>query len=41
MNRLVAIKVLPEHYARDPRFVKRFELEAQVVAKLEHRNMGA
>ncbi len=39
MNRLVALKVLPEHYARDPRFVKRFELEAQVVAKLEHRNI--
>ncbi|MEK7439938.1 MAG: serine/threonine-protein kinase, partial [Chloroflexota bacterium] len=39
MNRLVALKVLPEHYARDPRFVKRFEREAQVVAKLEHRNI--
>ncbi len=39
MNRLVALKVLPEHYAHDPRFVKRFEREAQVVAKLEHRNI--
>ncbi len=39
MNRLVALKVLPEHYARDPRFVKRFKREAQVVAKLEHRNI--
>ncbi len=39
MNRLVALKVLPEHYARDPKFTKRFEREAQVVAKLEHRNI--
>ncbi len=39
MNRIVALKVLPEHYAHDPRFVKRFEREAQVVAKLEHSNI--
>jgi len=39
MDRLVALKVLPHHYARDPRFVKRFEQEARVIAKLEHRNI--
>ncbi|MBM3272503.1 hypothetical protein FJY94_04475 [Candidatus Kaiserbacteria bacterium] len=39
MDRLVALKVLPQHYARDPRFVKRFEQEARVIAKLEHRNI--
>ncbi len=39
MDRLVALKVLPSHYARDPRFLKRFEQEARVIAKLEHRNI--
>ncbi|MBM3272500.1 serine/threonine protein kinase [Candidatus Kaiserbacteria bacterium] len=39
MDRLVALKVLPHHYARDPRFTKRFEQEARVIAKLEHRNI--
>jgi serine/threonine protein kinase len=39
MDRLVALKVLPQHYARDPRFVKRFEQEARVIAKLEYRNI--
>lgn len=39
MDRLVALKVLPAHYARDPHFVQRFEQEARIVAKLEHRNI--
>jgi len=39
MDRHVALKVLPHHYARDPRFTKRFEQEARVIAKLEHRNI--
>ncbi len=39
MDRLVALKVLPEHYARDPLFVRRFKQEAHVIAKLEHRNI--
>ncbi len=39
MDRLVALKVLPEHYARDPLFVQRFTQEAHIIAKLEHRNI--
>jgi len=39
MDRLVALKVLPEHYARDPLFVQRFRQEAHVIAQLEHRNI--
>ncbi len=36
MDRYVAIKVLPRHFAQDPTFVGRFEQEAKVIAKLEH-----
>jgi tRNA A-37 threonylcarbamoyl transferase component Bud32 len=39
MDRLVAIKILPHHYARDPRFVQRFDQEARLIARLEHRNI--
>jgi serine/threonine protein kinase len=39
LDRYVAIKVLPAHYARDPVFVKRFEREARSVAKLAHPNI--
>lgn len=39
LDRYVAIKVLPEHYARDPIFMKRFEQEARSVAKLAHPNI--
>src|SRR5690349_3242641 len=39
LDRYVAIKVLPAHYARDPVFVKRFEQEARSVAKLAHPNI--
>jgi len=39
IDRLVALKVLPEHYARDPLFVQRFQQEAHIIAKLEHRNI--
>ena len=39
LERLVALKVLPEHYARDPLFVQRFTREAHVIAKLEHPNI--
>lgn len=39
LDRYVAIKVLPSHYARDPDFVKRFVQEARVVAKLVHPNI--
>jgi predicted Ser/Thr protein kinase len=36
MDRYVAIKVLPKHFAADPTFVGRFEQEAKVIAKLEN-----
>ncbi len=36
MECYVALKVLPEHYARDHKFVQRFMQEAKVIAKLEH-----
>ncbi len=36
MERTVALKVLPEHYARDRKFVQRFMQEAKVIARLEH-----
>jgi len=39
LDRYVAIKVLPAHYAHDPVFVKRFEQEARSVAKLAHPNI--
>ena len=39
LERYVAIKVLPSHYAREPNFVKRFVQEARVVAKLVHPNI--
>src|SRR5512137_1994071 len=35
-DRHVAIKVLPEHFCRDPKFRQRFEREAKAIAKLEH-----
>lgn len=36
INRLVALKVLPEHLAEDAQFAERFEQEAQVVGGLDH-----
>ncbi len=39
MDRLVALKILPAHYANTPRFVQRFQQEARIIAKLEHRNI--
>jgi serine/threonine protein kinase len=36
VDRFVALKVLPQHYAKDPQFVERFEREAKVLAKLQH-----
>lgn len=38
-ERLVALKVMPDHYAHNPHFVQRFEQEARIIAKLEHRNI--
>jgi predicted Ser/Thr protein kinase len=39
VNRHVALKVLPQYFARDPQFVARFEREAQVLAQLQHPNV--
>jgi outer membrane protein assembly factor BamB len=36
MDRYVALKILPKHFAGDPEFVGRFEQEARVIAKLQH-----
>lgn len=36
MDRYVAVKVLPQHFAKDPQFVGRFRQEAQVLARLQH-----
>lgn len=38
-NREVAIKVLPREFLHDPTFLERFSQEAQVIARLEHRNI--
>src|SRR6266540_6087406 len=37
MDRYVAVKVLPQHLARDPNFRARFQCEARTIARLEHR----
>ena len=39
LDRYVAIKVLPAHYARDPIFVKRFKQEALAVARLQNAHI--
>ena len=41
LDREVAIKVLPEAFARDPERVARFEREAKVLASLSHPNIAA
>ncbi|MGA7670343.1 MAG: protein kinase [Nitrolancea sp.] len=39
LERQVAVKILREHYARDPRFVARFEREARAAAAVAHPNV--
>src|SRR6059036_386887 len=41
LKREVAIKVLPEEFSRDPDRVSRFQREAEVLALLNHPNIGA
>jgi serine/threonine protein kinase len=39
LKREVAIKVLPDFWSRDPERLRRFELEAQATATLNHPNI--
>ena len=41
LDRDVALKVLPEAFARDPERLARFDREAGVLASLNHPNIGA
>jgi Tol biopolymer transport system component len=41
LNREVALKVLPDAFAQDPDRLARFKREAQVLASLDHPNIGA
>ncbi|MBI4480048.1 MAG: serine/threonine-protein kinase [Acidobacteria bacterium] len=41
LERDVAIKVLPEAFARDPERIARFKREAKVLASLNHNNIAA
>ncbi len=36
VDRYVAVKVLPRHFAKDPKFVRRFQREAKIIARLQH-----
>lgn len=39
LNRNVAVKVLKSEYVEDEKFLKKFETEAQAVARLSHPNI--
>ena len=41
LNRDVALKILPESFANDSERLARFQREAQVLASLNHQNIGA
>src|SRR5512136_1798112 len=41
LGREVAIKVLPEEFAKDADRIARFQLEAKVLASLNHTNIAA
>jgi len=39
LDRLVAIKVLPRHYSKNPEFIERFYAEGRAAAQLNHPNI--
>ncbi|MCA1809991.1 MAG: serine/threonine protein kinase [Lentisphaerae bacterium] len=39
LNRLVAVKILPDYLAENPSYVIRFRQEAKAAGKLKHNNM--
>jgi serine/threonine protein kinase/ABC-type branched-subunit amino acid transport system substrate-binding protein len=39
LDRYVAIKILPRHFAHDPTFITRFRREAKAIARLNHPNI--
>ena len=39
LNRIVALKVMPQRLSRDPEYVKRFYKEGEIAAKLNHPNI--
>lgn len=39
IDRVIAIKRILPHHANDDEFIERFEIEAQIVARLEHPNI--
>src|SRR6187402_3064845 len=39
LDRFVALKLLPDKLARDPRFTERFNREGRVLARLNHPNI--
>src|SRR5215467_6321005 len=41
LKREIAIKILPEEFSRDADRVSRFQREAEVLASLNHPNIGA
>src|SRR5262249_60699751 len=41
LGRSVAVKMLPEIFAKDPERVARFEREAKLLASLNHANIAA
>src|SRR6516162_10784139 len=41
LNRLVAVKVLPEEWGKDPAFAERFTREAKALARLNHPHIVA
>jgi len=41
LNRQVAVKILPDAFARDPERLARFEREAKMLASLNHPNVAA